>query len=72
MLGVVKLVPDPKLVPPVNAAYQFMVAVPELEVAPKVTAPASQRCAGVVPVIEGVVPNVSTRVVAAVAVPNGL
>lgn len=51
MLGVVKLVPVPKLVPPVEAAYQLI--VPEEAVAPKVTVPASQRDASVVPVILG-------------------
>jgi len=53
MLGVVKLVPDPKTGPPVAPAYQFMVAVPELEVAPNVTVPVSQRSPGVVDVITG-------------------
>ena len=52
-MGVVKLVPDPKLGPPLAAAYQFMMAVPELEVAPKVTVPVSQRSPGVVDVITG-------------------
>ena len=51
--GVVKLVPDPKDEPPVLAANQFR--VPALAVAPRVTVPASQRAAGVVEVIEGVV-----------------
>ena len=60
MLGVVKLVPDPKLAPPVAAAYQFMVAVPELEVAPKVTMPGPHRSPGVVLVISGVVLTVAT------------
>ena len=54
ILGVVKLAPDPKLGPPVAAAYQLMVAVPELEVAPKVTVPVSHRSPGVVDVITGV------------------
>ncbi len=53
MLGVVKLMPDPKLAPPVAAAYQSIVALPELEVAPKITAPVSQRSPGVVDVIKG-------------------
>ncbi len=53
MLGVVKLAPDPKLGPPVAAAYQSTEAVPELEVAPKVTVPVSQRSPGVVDVIAG-------------------
>ena len=43
--------PDPKLAPPVAAAYQSMVAVPELEVAPKVTAPGPHRSPGAVLVI---------------------
>ncbi len=63
ILGVVKLVPDPKIGPPVAAAYQFMVAVPELEVAPKVTAPVSQPSPGMVPLIDGVVFTVATTAV---------
>ena len=54
MLGVVKLVPDPKLGPPDAAAYQFMVAVPELEVAPKITMPGPHRSPGVVLAIVGI------------------
>ena len=53
MLGVVKLVPVSRTGPPVAPAYQFMVAVPELEVAPNVTVPVSQRSPGVVDVIVG-------------------
>ncbi len=41
MDGVVKLVPVPKLDPPVKAAYQFK--VPELAVAPNVTVPVPHR-----------------------------
>ena len=50
--GVVKLVPVPKLVPPVNEGYQFI--VPALAVAPNVTVPAPQLKSGVVDVIVGV------------------
>ena len=50
--GVVKLVPVPKLVPPVKEEYQFM--VPELAVAPKVTTPGPQLKSGVVDVIVGI------------------
>ncbi len=63
MLGVVKLAPDPKLGPPVAAAYQFMVAVPELEVAPKVTVPVSQSSPGVVDEITGDVLTIATTAV---------
>ena len=72
MLGVVKLVPVSRIGPPVAPAYQFMEAVPELEVAPSVTVPTSQRCPGVVVVIEGVVLNARTKVVPAVAMVDGL
>lgn len=58
MLEVVKEGPVPKDEPPVEVAYQFN--VPALAVAPNVTAPASQRAAGVVPVIVGVVFTVAT------------
>jgi hypothetical protein len=51
MLGVVKVVPVPKLVPPVAAEYQLM--VPADAVAPSVTVPVPQRLSGVVPVIVG-------------------
>lgn len=51
MLGVVKLVPVPKEVPPVKASYQ--VIVPDDAVAPKVTVPVPQREASVVPVMLG-------------------
>ena len=49
--GVVKLVPEPKLVPPVEAEYQFI--VPSEAVAPNVTVPVPHRLPGVVPVIVG-------------------
>ena len=68
MLGVVKLVPVPKLNPPVEAAYQLM--VPAEAVADNITVPASQRAAGVVPVIVGVVLTVAiTSVLEAVVQP---
>ena len=51
MLGVVKLVPVPIELPPVEAAYQLM--VPALAVAPNVTVPASHREPGVVFVMVG-------------------
>lgn len=49
--GVVKLVPVPKLVPPVEAAYQLI--VPALEVALKFTVPVPHRLPSVVAVIVG-------------------
>ena len=52
MLGVVKLVPVPKLVPPVSAEYQLM--IPADAVVPSVTVPVPQRLLGVVPVIVGI------------------
>ena len=48
-----KLVPVAKLGPPEAAAYQFK--VPPLAAAVNVTVPASQRLAGVVEVIVGVI-----------------
>ena len=51
MLGVVKLVPDPRDVPPVEPEYQLI--VPALAVAPSVTVPVPHLEAGVVPVIVG-------------------
>ena len=53
MLGVVKLVPVAKLVPPVAAAYQLI--VPALAAAVKFTVPAPQRLAGVLDVMVGMV-----------------
>ena len=52
MLGVVKLVPVPKLEPPVADAYQLI--VPADAVAPNVTVPVPQLLPGVVPVIVGI------------------
>ena len=52
MLGVVKLVPVAKDVPPVEAEYQLI--VPALAVAPKITVPVPQRDAGEVAVIVGI------------------
>ena len=52
MLAVVKLVPVPKLTPPVAAAYQLI--VPADAVAPNVTVPIPQTLPGVVPVIVGI------------------
>ena len=48
----VKLVPVPKLEPPVEAAYQ--VTVPADAVAPNVTVPVPHRLLSVVPVIVGI------------------
>ena len=56
-----KLVPLPKLVPPVAAAYQLM--VPALAAAPKVTVPVPQRLAGVVDEIVGIAFTVATTAV---------
>ena len=49
----VKLVPVPKLVPPMATEYQL--TVPADAVAPRVTVPVPQRLLGVVPVIVGIV-----------------
>ena len=69
--GVVKLVPVPRLTPPVAAAYQLI--VPALAVAPRVTVPVPQRLAGVVPVIVGIVFIVAvTAVLAAVTQPRSV
>ena len=59
----VKGLPLPKLGPPELAAYQFN--VPALAVAPSDNVPASQRLAGVVEVIEGVIFTVATTAVLA-------
>ena len=61
MDGVVKLVPVPKLVPPVGAEYQFI--VPAEAVAPNVTVPVPQRLPGVVPVIVGIAFTVAVTAV---------
>ena len=56
--GVVKLVPVPMLVPPVEATYQLM--IPAEAVAPRVTVPVPQTLPGVVPVIVGMAFTVAT------------
>ena len=61
MLGVVYDVPVPIDVPPVDAAYQFI--VPAEAVAPSVTVPASHLAAGVVVKIAGVVLTVAVTAV---------
>lgn len=53
ILGVKKLVPVPKNVPPVSLLYQFR-TLPAVLVAPKVTVPVPQRALGVVVNILGV------------------
>ena len=58
ILSVVNDVPVPNELPPVETAYQFN--VPALAVAPNTTVPASQREAGVVPDIVGVVLTVAS------------
>ena len=50
--GVIKLIPVPKLEPPVDAAYQLI--VPADAVAPNVTVPVPQTLPGVEPVIVGI------------------
>ena len=63
-----KDIPVPRLVPPVAAAYQFI--VPAEAVAPRVTVPVPQLLPGVVPVIEGTVFTVAiTAVLVAVVQP---
>lgn len=59
--GVVNEVPVPNEVPPVAAAYQFM--VPALAVAPNTTVPASHREPGEVVKILGVVFTVANTAV---------
>ena len=61
MLGVVKLVPVAKLVPPVAAAYQLI--VPALAAAVKFTVPVPQRLAGVLDVIVGMAFSVTDTAV---------
>ena len=61
MTGVVKLVPIPKLEPPVAAAYQLI--VPADAIAPSITVPLPQTLPGVVPVIVGIVFTVATTAV---------
>jgi len=68
MLGVVKPVPVPKLVPPVATSYQ--VIVPADAVAPRVTVPLPQTLPGVVAVIVGMALTVAiTAVLEAVVQP---
>ena len=72
-LGVIKVVPVPKTVPPDAAAYQLI--VPALVDADSETVPLSQTLPGVVPVIEGVAFTVAITAVrvdvqVAVAVPT--
>ena len=64
--GVVNEVPVPMLVPPVAAAYQFM--VPAEAVAPRVTVPVPHIPAGVVAVIAGAELTVATTAVLAAVV----
>ena len=61
MDGVVNDVPVPRLVPPVAAAYQFI--VPAEAVAPRVTVPVPHVLPGVVPVIVGIGLIVATTAV---------
>ena len=49
--GVVKLIPVPRIIPPVAAEYQLM--IPDDDAAPNVTVPLPQTPPGVVLVIEG-------------------
>ena len=72
ILGVVKLVPVPSDVPPVDTEYQFI--VPALAVAPSVTVPGPHLSPGVVPVIVGIAFTVRLYVAVAAShgVPNGL
>ena len=58
MLGVVKLVPVAKLVPPVAALYQLI--VPALAAAVNATVPVPQRLAGVLELIVGIAFTVIT------------
>ena len=52
MLGVIKVVPVPKLVPPVASEYQFI--MPADAVASNETVPVPQTLPGVVAVIVGI------------------
>ena len=61
MVGVVNVVPVPRLVPPVAAAYQLI--VPADAEAPNVTVPVPQRLPGVVAVIVGIVFTVAVTAV---------
>lgn len=59
--GVVKLVPVPKELPPVKAAYQLM--IPAEAVALKLTVPVPHLDAGVTPVIVGMALTVAVTAV---------
>jgi hypothetical protein len=59
--GVVKDVPVPREVPPVEVVYQFI--IPALVVAPRTIVPVPQREAGVVEFMPGVVFTVAITVV---------
>ena len=61
--GVVKDVPVPKLEPPEEAAYQFMVAVPLDAAAAKLTVPAPHLAAPVVDEMVGMEFTVATTAV---------
>ena len=62
MLGVVKVVPVPKDVPPVALLYHL--TEPALGVAPSVTVPVPHRVAAVLAVMDGVTFTVTALVVA--------
>ena len=67
-MGVVKLVPVPRLAPPVDAAYQLI--VPAEAVAPRVTVPVPQTLPGVVAVMVGTAFTVAiTAILVAVVQP---
>ena len=61
MLGVVKLVPVAKLVPPVAALYQLI--VPALAAAVKATVPVPHLLAGVLEVMVGIAFSVTATTV---------
>ena len=61
ILGVVKLVPVPRLAPPVDAAYQLI--VPAEAVAPSVTVPVLHTLPGVVAVMVGMALTVAITAV---------
>lgn len=66
IFGVVKLLPVPRLVPPVEAAYQLI--VPAEAVAPSKIVPEPQTLPSVVPVIVGIVFTVAVTGVLEVVV----
>ena len=61
ILGVVKVVPVPKLAPPVAAAYQLI--VPAEAVAPRTTVPVPHLDPGAVLIIVGIVLTVASTAV---------